>query len=112
MHWRAQRAARGECEEPVLQSYGRQVSHSGEFAGTMRAVCDRGVRVRLVYSGRFVDQRDSAAQCRMLLRAHGLSGKIEADFLPDVDHVVTSVRAQRRIRERFDAWASDLLGPA
>jgi len=109
-YWRDLRAAKGSYEDSVLANYGREIPPIGEFANAMQALCDRGVAIRLVYSASSVDQRDFATQCRMLLDGHGLSGRVQADFLPDVDHVVTSVSAQRRVLEKFDGWAAGLPG--
>lgn len=105
---RKRRFERSAYEDNVLMNFGRETPPIAEFANTLRALCDRGVAVRLVYSGSTVDERDFATQRRMLLGRYGLSGAVAAEFLPEVDHVVTSIDSQRRLIERFGDWLNDV----
>jgi hypothetical protein len=102
------RAAQGWQDDAVRGNFGRPVPPIGAFADDLRTLCERGVSVRLVYSGSQLDRRDYETQCRMLLGRHDLAGRVGAEFLPDVDHVVTSLAAQQRVMARFEAWLDEL----
>lgn len=105
---RNQRFERTAYEDNVLGNFGRETPPIEEFARTLRALCDRGVAVRLVYSGSSLDARDFATQRRILLGRYNLAGAVATEFLPDVDHVVTSISSQRRLTERFGEWLTDV----
>lgn len=112
--WRELRAAQRLPGGDASDNYGRDVPPVGAFAGVLRTLTDRGVRIRLVYSGSSVDRRDYETQARILLDAHGLRQRVATEFLPEVDHVVTSLAAQSRVLGRFADWCEDApaAGPA
>ncbi len=100
--------ARRTFEDSVIDNYGRTLPPIGAFAETLRVLCDRGVSIRLVYSGSSVDLKDWEVQRRMLLERHGLAGRVDTVFMPDVDHIVTPLDAQRALLDRLDEWLAPL----
>lgn len=91
-------------------NYGRDVPPVREYAARLAQLADRGARVRLVYSGSTCDEADYQAQRRLVLGREGLSGRIQTEFLPDIDHVVTTRRAQELLVSRFREWLADPAG--
>lgn len=87
---------------------GRHVLPLKVHVGRLREVVDRGVAVRLVYSGSSCDEVDFRNQCRMVLAQNGLSEKIQTEFLPDVDHVVTTRASQEILVSRMRVWIREL----
>lgn len=84
-------------------NYGRDVPALPTYAAHLLELANRGVAIRLVYSGSSCDETDFRTQCRRVL-ANGLQGRIETEFLPEVDHVVTTRAAQAILVSRMRAW--------
>lgn len=89
-------------------NYGRDVLPLQEYRARLRALVDRGAAVRLVYSGSSCDDTDFLAQRRTVLQPAGLEGLVEAEFLPDVDHVVSTRAAQDLLVARLHDWIARL----
>jgi pimeloyl-ACP methyl ester carboxylesterase len=106
--WRERRTARLQREDEVLGNYGRELPPVGEYAGMLRTLDARGVSIDLVYSGSGLDGRDYRSQVKAVLGAHGLVGRVRAEFMPRVNHVITSIEAQRQVLDRFDAWLDEV----
>jgi hypothetical protein len=103
------KGARSGAEEPALRNFGREVPPVARFAAGLRALSDRQVDVRLIYSGSAVDRRDFEDQRKLLMDRHGLNGKLSLEFIPEIDHIVTSILAQKLLLERFNDWLSALV---
>lgn len=89
-------------------NYGRDVLPLPAYAGHLLELANRGVGVRLVYSGSSCDETDFRAQCRKVVQSAGLQGRVETEFLPDVDHVVSTREAQDILAARMRAWIDAL----
>lgn len=98
-------------EDSVMNNFGRQAPALRDYVEKLRILSGQGVALHLVYSGSTVDQQDFDAQRRMVLEANGLADRVHTEFLPDVDHVVTSVSAQRLILDRFGDWLAAVPAP-
>ena len=61
----------------------------------LNTLAQRGVRVIVLASGDSFERVNYAGQFRDATRKHGLSERVITEFLPEIDHVVTSLRSQR-----------------
>ncbi|MCO5119230.1 MAG: hypothetical protein M9951_06305 [Burkholderiaceae bacterium] len=89
-------------------NYGRDVPPLPVYAARLLELVNRGVGVRLVYSGSSCDDTDFRTQCRRVLGHAGLAGRMETEFLPDVDHVVSTRESQEILVARMHAWMDRL----
>src|SRR5690606_37295505 len=91
-------------------SYGRDVPPVREYVARLRGLADRGVGIRLVYSGSTCDATDYEAQRRIVLGTDRPAERIHTEFLPDVDHVVSTREAQELLLLRMRDWMSEFNG--
>jgi len=97
--------------ESKTDSYGRDVPPVPEYVARLRSVADRGASIRLVYSGSTCDATDYEAQRRIILGAEPREAeRIHTEFLPDIDHVVSTREAQELLLSRMRAWISEFKG--
>lgn len=93
----------------VAADRSRGVPSPVEFARQMQEVVDRGVQAYLVYSGDVFYDHNYANQLRDAFRGYPFATKVRCDFLPEIDHTVTRLQAQRRIEallvEWIEAWS-------
>ena len=88
---------------------GLQDPPKAEFAAGLQALLARGVALRMLYSGSALYHYNYPGQFDDGFRAFGLAGRIRADFLPEVDHTVTAVAAQRFLVEHLLQWMDETL---
>ena len=88
-------------------NYGRDVPPIQEYAARLRSLVDRGVNIRLVYSGSACDETDYEAQRRAMLKPEGLIERVHTEFLPDIDHVVSTRQAQELLLSRMREWIGE-----
>ena len=93
------------AEDGAEDNFGREVPPLEQYAERLRSVVERGADVRLVYSGSSCDDTDFQTQQRTLLAKNRLQDRVRTEFLPEVDHVITSRKAQAIVLARFRAWA-------
>ncbi|MBK9135284.1 MAG: alpha/beta fold hydrolase [Betaproteobacteria bacterium] len=79
-----------------------------EFAGAMQQFADRGVAVRLVYSGSVLDYYSYGAQFRQVFRGEPWLGRVRCDYRPDIDHMFLTLDTQRRISELVVDWLPEV----
>ena len=85
---------------------GSELPPIDQYAADLRTLAERGVNVHLIYSGSSCDNREYESQRRKLLGGRGLDALIRTELMQDVDHVITSLRAQERVLSRFDDWVA------
>ena len=78
------------------------------FAGMIQALVDRGVKLRLAYSGNQIWRYNYPDQFRDAFAGHGFINKLRCDYLPEVDHTVTSLNAQRQVTASITDWIRSL----
>lgn len=66
-----------------------------ELVRALNNLVERGVRVTVLQSGDGFEHRNYASQFRDATRRHGLSPDVATPFLPQINHVVTSLKAQQ-----------------
>lgn len=67
----------------------------GELVRALNILVERGVRVTVLHSGDGFEQRNYASQFRDATKRYGLSPDVVTSFLPQINHVVTSLKAQQ-----------------
>ncbi|MBI5924232.1 MAG: alpha/beta hydrolase [Aquabacterium sp.] len=79
-----------------------------EFAARLKVIVDKQVRVQLVYSGSFLWLFNYAGQWRDTFKAYGAVADLPCDLIPDVDHTVSTLHAQRRLIDAVTRFAAHL----
>ena len=74
------------------------------FAQAMETLVARGTSVYLVYSGSFLELHNYAGQLRDAFRRAPFLDRIRYDFMPDVDHTVTTQASQRKVLAAIRDW--------
>lgn len=80
------------------------------FAGMLDTLSTRGVRMRLVYSGSLFWRYNYAEQLRDGFRGCRFVETVRCDYLPKVDHTVTSLQAQQEVTASVLDWLDGLQG--
>ena len=101
------RHVRKSPESAADTAVGAELPPIEQYTADLRRLVQRGARVHLVYSGSSCDQVEYETQRRKLL-ANGLDPLVCTEFIPGVDHVITSLSAQREILSCFAAWVGAL----
>lgn len=79
-----------------------------EFAAGLRALLDRGTKIHMIYSGEAKREYNYAGQFRDSIATLGIGARIDADFLPDLNHAATGLADQADLRARVVAWGCSL----
>jgi pimeloyl-ACP methyl ester carboxylesterase len=80
-----------------------------EFARMLNSLAERGTRVLFIYAGSSFQHYNYADQFKDAFARHRLSPLIEDRFLPNADHTMTRVIAQREFIELVTEWTSARL---
>jgi pimeloyl-ACP methyl ester carboxylesterase len=75
-----------------------------EYCKGMQALVDRGVSVCLVFSGGIIDDYSYARQFRDTFADQPFVDKVHCHFLPEIDHTMLALEAQRRFIELTRDW--------
>lgn len=75
-----------------------------EFAQAMKELLDRGVGIHFIYSGGSIREYNYAGQFRDAFASAGIGERIQADFLPELDHVATGLAHQEDLTRRVVSW--------
>jgi pimeloyl-ACP methyl ester carboxylesterase len=86
------------------------IPSKARFAEGLRRLLDRGVRIRMIYSGASLREYNYPGQFADAFRRFGVSGRIRAEFLADLDHVASGLAEQADLRRRIVAWVTDAEG--
>jgi pimeloyl-ACP methyl ester carboxylesterase len=78
-----------------------------QFGRGLKALVDKGVKIHMIYSGGALREYNYANQFRDCF-AHFVGDRINADFLPDLDHVATALADQADLMRRVIDWGADL----
>ena len=100
---------RGRKPPPREQDEGAVDDHLGiptraKFAQTMDELVRRGTALYLVYSGSFIETYNYQAQLRDAFGGAAFLARARYDFMPDVDHTVTTIAAQRKVLAAIRDW--------
>ncbi len=72
-----------------------EVIGRAELVQGLNALVQRGVRVAVLDAGDGFERSNYAGQFRDATRKFGLSSQVMVEFLPEINHVVTSLRSQQ-----------------
>lgn len=82
-----------------------ELPRRAQSATELRALLDRGVRLKYVYTGgqpRYYNYRDQFRDAFPSVRP---ADPVDIDFYQDADHTLTLLHQQRRLAEQICAWA-------
>jgi len=83
-----------------------------EFAQSMQALITRGTSVYLAYSGSFLETHNYTGQLRDAFAGAMFLDHVRYDFMPDVDHTMTSLAAQRKVIAATRDWIQSVAAEA
>ncbi|MEC5161202.1 MULTISPECIES: alpha/beta fold hydrolase [unclassified Janthinobacterium] len=112
----AGRRPAADSAEPLARALG--VGYTADspakaaFAQGLRVLLERQVDVGLIYAGDGFEFYNYEAQFRDAFKRFGITERVKATFLPDIDHVVTGSAAQRALIEHVLPWSAMVAGLA
>lgn len=77
-----------------------------QYAGHIKALLDQDVDLLFLYSGVFPDVFNHASQFEELYGRYDIPRRVFHEFMPEVDHLVTTEKAQCRFIESVTQWVS------
>jgi pimeloyl-ACP methyl ester carboxylesterase len=83
-----------------------------EFHRAMDSLAARGTSTCLIYSGSFLHDYNYHAQTHDAFRGAAFLEKMHYHFMPDVDHTLTALAAQRKLAGAVCTWAATLQTPS
>lgn len=104
------RVLAGGGEERPAPELGRIdfIPSKSDFAEDLKTLLDRGVEVHMIYSGGAIREYNYHGQFQDAFARFGIGHDIEAEFLPDLDHVATGLADQADLMRRVIAWCGKL----
>lgn len=104
------RVFRAGKESRIVGSVGfiTEMPSKTEFAAGLRTLLDRGVDIRLIYSGEAFDTYNYDRQFHDAFEGLGIADRVTAEFLSDMDHVATSMAAQAELVRRIESWMTQV----
>lgn len=79
-----------------------------QFAAAMESLVARGVSVYMIYSGSLLLYHNYHGQLRDAFRNAPFLGRVRYDYMPDVDHIATSLEAQKKLTAAVCDWVAGL----
>lgn len=98
------------AEAPPLPDTASNNPSHVEFGAALQKLCDRGVSVKLVYSGGVMDWYSYAGQFRDRFANEPFFRKIQCDFLPEIDHTLLSLESQQILITKIREWLRSIDG--
>jgi len=92
----------------------REIPEKAEFASGLESLVQRGVSVRILYSGgnfEYDSHCNYSRQFADAFRRFPVVDRIAIDFFPDLDHVITSLDGQREFMRRIEDSAGKNTRP-
>ncbi|RZI83553.1 MAG: alpha/beta fold hydrolase [Rubrivivax sp.] len=90
----------------AVVDYGFTTPPREAFAASMQALVDRGVNIFMVYSGSMLWYYNHASQFRDAFAAYPFAKTVRCDYVPHIDHTVTTLAAQRELLKTICDWAT------
>jgi hypothetical protein len=78
-----------------------------QFAALVDALAQRGTSVRLLYTGSLLNLYNYPSQFADSVPIRSAPGLVTCEFLPDVDHTLSNLHAQRVLTASILRWALD-----
>ncbi len=99
------RAAADSAHSAEEIDFGRNTPSRQEFADMLAAVDARGGRVFLMHSGGMLARYSYARQFHDVFGTQPFAARVRCDFLPDIDHTLSTRTAQERVVAAVAEWA-------
>jgi pimeloyl-ACP methyl ester carboxylesterase len=101
----AARTAAGSADEPTEVDYGSVTPPRERFIAMLETVTRRGGHVFEMHSGSALWRYSYARQFSDSFGHLELARSVRSDFLPQIDHTLTSLDVQRRVIDAIVDWA-------
>jgi hypothetical protein len=75
-----------------------------DYAAKLIRLLDRGVAIDILYSGGFEETYNYAGQFRDVFGRYGFVERLRCDFVPEIDHTISSAQMQLQLIARVRAW--------
>lgn len=104
---------RADASKPGTQpiDYGVTTPPREAFAGIMQTLVDRGTHIFLMYSGSLLWYYNHPSQFRDAFATYPFAKAVRCDYVPHIDHTVTTLAAQRELIDTLRQWALGLTVP-
>ena len=79
-----------------------------ELASGLRKLADRGVKIAFVFSGGAYDIYNYRNQFFDAFNRFGTMEFVSVEFLPELDHVATSIAGQTELMNCFEVWIKEV----
>jgi pimeloyl-ACP methyl ester carboxylesterase len=114
--WRAlvrslRRYVRAAPTPPLLAYVPEDLPSRDEFARAMNRLVEREVSVYLIYSGGVGQSFNYAAQLRDAFGSAPFLQRVRCAYMPDIDHNVTPLQAQRELIDTVREWVQAIAAP-
>lgn len=96
--------------EPLEIDYGHSTPAPDDFAAMLDRMDRRGGRVFLMHTGGMLWRYSYAQQFHDVFGDRLFAARVRCDFLPDIDHTLTTLSAQRRVIDAIAGWACEVFG--
>lgn len=93
--------------EPLEIDYGHSTPPRDDFAAMLETLDRRGARLFLMHTGGMLWRFSYAQQFHDVFGDRPFAARVRCDFLPDIDHTLSTLAAQRRVIEAVTAWAGE-----
>lgn len=110
---------RGQPEVPQTPvDYGLPVVTVADFGHGLAERVRHGARILLIFTGSILQRYNHASQFRDTMKAAGLSPEdaqivasdaVRCDFMPEIDHTLSTLDGQRRFIERVLRWLAPMV---
>ena len=100
-------------EQPVAPELGRINFYpaKADVGADLRALIERGVAISMIYSGGHLRHYNYHRQFGDTFAAFGIAERIPATFLPESDHVATSLSAHQALLRTIVTQTAEMAGP-
>jgi len=78
------------------------------FARMVQQLIDRDVAILTVHTGSFLRRYSYASQFREAFAEYPFVSKVRCEFIPEIDHTITSLSGQARVLQLVSQWATSL----
>jgi pimeloyl-ACP methyl ester carboxylesterase len=100
---------RAGLSEPRTEAQSNHAPGADEFARDLSRLVDRGVRACFVYSGCRLDSFSYREQLADRFGARVRMDAVDVQFLPHVDHTLTTLSSQSLLIEQMSRWCSEIV---
>ncbi len=97
-----------ETPAPPVRFGRSYIPPAAEYAAGLQRLVDRGVAIKIVYSGSFPDSYNYANQYRDSFVGCGIADRISCLYLPQADHTLASRAVQQALLQIAVEWLGSL----